>query len=169
MSDYENHYRSPETQIVPEAKQGTGVELTVKMLQYLNEASPWLRFVGILGYITAGFTIFGGIAGMLSFVAVGSMVDLPSGIAPAFGALFFIIYLPTGVLTLFLANFIFKFGQKIRYYKLTNSIEELEEALKNNKSLWKFIGILCIVSLALIPVMLILTLIVGVVGVLGAF
>ena len=169
MSDYENPYQSPETQIIPETKQNSGVEFTLKMLQYLNEASPWLRFVGVLGYIGASFTVFGGIVGLLGSIAVGSMVDIPSGFGAMFGVLFFIFYLPGGIVMFFLAHFTFKFGQKIRNYKFTNSIEDLEEALKNNKSLWKLMGILCIVSLALIPIFLILAVIVGIVGALGVF
>jgi hypothetical protein len=37
----------------------------------------------------------------------------------------------------------------------SNSDKDLEDAFKNNKSLWKFYGILVIVYLALIPVLLI--------------
>ena len=162
MSDYENPYQSPETQIVPTAAQSAGVEFTVKMLQYLNEASPWLRFIGILGYIGAGFTAVCGLIGAM----LGSTLDLPSDFGAGFGAIF-LLYIPGALLIFLPAHFTFKFGQKIRNFKFTNSTEDLEEALKNNKSYWKFTGILYIISLALIPVMFIAMIIVGVAGVLG--
>ena len=166
MSDYENPYHSPETQIVPTAAQSAGVELTVKMLQYLNEASPWLRFIGILGYIGAGFTAFGGLIGAISMNALGSAFDFSSDFGAGFGPMF-LLYIPLALLVFLPAHFTFKFGQKIRAYKFTNSTEDLEEALKNNKSYWKFTGILYIISLALLPVMFIAMIIVGVAGVLG--
>lgn len=166
MSDFENPYQSPETQIVPEAKQSTGVELTVTMLNYLNQASPWLRFVGVMGYIGAAFMV---VMGIVASVGMASALNLLGDELPAaFGAVF-AIYIPIGVVMFFPAHFTFMFGQKIRSYRFTNSTEDLEVALKNNKSFWKFIGICYIVYLAFIPVVIILGIIIGVAGVLGAF
>ncbi|MDR2964795.1 MAG: hypothetical protein LBU88_03365 [Treponema sp.] len=170
MSDFTNPYQSPETQIVPQANQNTGIELTTNMLKYLNEASPWLRFVGILGYIGAGFTVFGGIIGALGMLAADSALDLSGGVfgAAGLGALF-LLYIPFGALLFLPAHFTYKFGQKIRNYRFTNSVNDLEEALKNNKSFWKFTGILYIISLALVPVLLIIMIIAGIAGVLTNF
>ena len=164
MSDFENPYQSPETQIVPETKQNSGIELTVTMLQYLNDASPWLRFIGILGYIGAACMVLGGILVPLFIILAGSYIDEQ---LPGMFGLVYLLYIPFGVLAFFPAHFTFMFGQKIRNYKFTNSIEDLEQALKNNKSLWKFQGILYIVALSTIPVMIIVAIIVGVVGALG--
>ena len=166
MSDFSNPYQSPEAQIVPQAKQSSGVELTVNMLKSLDDASPWLRFIGVLGYIGAGISVFTGVAATLGMSNASSTIDLPGELGTLFSTLF-LIYIPAGVIMFFPAHFTYKFGQKIRNYKFTNSIEDLEEALKNNKSFWKFTGILCIVSLALVPVSFILMIIVGIAGVLG--
>lgn len=160
MADFENPYASPETKIVPEAVQNSGVQFTVNMLKYLNEASPWLRFVGVLGYIGASLAVLSGLIASLGAIAAGSYFGGFSGI---FG-LVFLFYIPMGVVLFFPAHFTYKFGQKIRNYKFTNSITDLEEALKNNKSFWKFTGILCIVYLAIIPVFIIGAIIVGIVS-----
>ena len=166
MSDYENPYQSPETQIIPEASQSAGVELSVKMLNHLNETSPWLRFIGILGYIGCGIFV---LIGFLSSFGLFTLSE--SSNSNFFGGMtalaLAVIYIPVGVLLFFPAHFIFTFGQKIRSYRFTNSIEDLEAAFQNNKSLWKFLGILSIIQLAIVPLIIIGAVIFGVISALG--
>ncbi|MDR0324260.1 MAG: DUF5362 domain-containing protein [Treponema sp.] len=159
MSDYENPYQSPETPIVPETSQSSGASLSETMLRYLNEASPWLRFVGVMGYIGAGLMCLGGIISAIIMLAASSFAE-EIGVFTAW--IFIIIYLPMGVLMFFPAHFTYSFGQKIHNYKFSNSGEELEMAFKNNKSLWKFTGIIYIISLASIPVIIVVSIIIGV-------
>jgi hypothetical protein len=63
-----------------------------------------------------------------------------------------LIYLVVGVVAFFPARFTLGFGTKIRNYLLSNAEQDLEAAFQNNKSLWKFNGILAIVYLAFIPI-----------------
>jgi len=154
MSDYENPYKSPETSIVPEEPQGAVATLTETMLGYLKEASPWLRFIGILGFIGCGFMcLIGIISAIFSsalFNIMGDMGDFPIWALS-------LIYIAIGALYFFPALFTWNFGAKLRSYQLSNSNEDLELAFKNNKSLWKFNGIMYIVFLAIIPFMIIAT------------
>ena len=165
MSDYQNPYQSPETQVAPEASQSAGVELSVTMLNHLNEAAPWLRFIGILGYIGCGaFVLIGLISSFgLSAVSDGNIFGGMTAFVLA------VVYIPVGVIMFFPAHFVYKFGQKIRNYRFTNSIEDLEAALQNNKSLWKFLGIFSIIQLAIIPLIIIGAIIFGVVSALDMF
>ena len=166
MSDFENPYQSPESPIVPEKPQGGVSALNETMLRYLNETSPWLRFIGILGFIGCGMICFGGIIFTIVMLAASSLTaelgDFPFWIFP-------LIYIPFGALFFFPSRFIYTFGTKIRNYQLSNSDEDLELAFKNNKSLWKFYGILCIIYLAFIPVSVILTIVGGVVAAVTGF
>jgi hypothetical protein len=161
MSDFENPYQSPESPIVPEKPQGGVSTLNETMLRYLKESSPWMRFVRILGFVGSGLVCLGGIIFTIIMLAVSSL-------AAEFGEfpiwLFPLIYIPFGVLFFFPSLFLFNFGAKIQSYQLSNSDEDLELAFKNNKSLWKFYGILCIIYLAFIPVSVILTIVGGVVA-----
>jgi hypothetical protein len=95
-----------------------------------------------------------------------------SGILDEFGNfpawVFSLIYFPLGVLMFFPSHFTYNFGKRIRNYKFSNSNEELELAFKNNKSLWKFYGILYIVILSFIPVTIVISIIVAVVAAVGA-
>jgi len=158
MSDSDNQYNSPQAPIGPEKNQVVG-NLTATMLKYLKEASPWLKFIGILGFISCGLIVLGAIVIIiLSTVAaslLGEFGDIPIWLISP-------LYLAMGALLFFPSLFTYNFGDKIRKFLVSNSEEDLEEALKNNKSLWKFYGIMCIISLATTPVIIIVTVVVAV-------
>ncbi|MDR2493702.1 MAG: hypothetical protein LBD24_00620 [Spirochaetaceae bacterium] len=165
MSDEHNPYQSPQTEIdaiKPLIAQGT---LTETMLRSLRGASPWLRFIGILGFISSGFFLLSGIAAILT----GALVDeslyssLPGNISvfmEAIGSLTGLLNIAAGVIYFFPARFTYAFGSRIRDYFRTNAEKDLEAAFKSNKSLWKFNGVMAIILLAFIPIMIILTVVV---------
>lgn len=160
MSDFDNQYKSPETQIVPEGKQVAG-NLTETMLKHLKEASPWCRFIGILGFVGSGFMAVSGFFLLVASVAASSFFS-------EFGNIPFwilsLIYIAGAVILLFPSLFTFRYGDRIRKYQYSNSDEDMEEAFKNNKSLWKFTGIMYIIYLAFIPVTIVVSLIIGVIA-----
>jgi hypothetical protein len=160
VSDLENPWQSPQNDSIPE-KTLVHAALTEPMLMYLREASPWLRFIGILGYIGCGLMFFGGIIGAIVIFAVSAVAeefgDFPVGVVV-------LLYAVIGGVMFFPARFTYSFGDKIRSYILSRSEQELELAFRNNKSLWKFYGILCIVYLAFIP----LAIIGGIVAAIGS-
>lgn len=153
MSDIENPWQSPENVSVPAPPPGAQVVLTGTMLRYLKEAVPWLRFVGIMGFISSGFTAIAGISFTVVGLVTTSIADVFGFFPPGLVGLF---YVGLGAVLFFPARFTYSFGSRLRNYQLNNSERELEEAFKNNKSLWKFHGILTIVYLAIIPVSMII-------------
>ncbi|MCL2129797.1 MAG: hypothetical protein FWH35_05520 [Treponema sp.] len=162
MSESENPYRSPEAEVIsvkPLAAEGT---LTENMLIYLKSASPWLRFCGIMYFVGAGGMAAIGIIMMILIPLMeSSWVEIPglnqfsifSGVIS--GGLLGLVYLVPGVIMFFPGLFIYRFGDKIRSYIRTGTEADLESAFKNNKSLWKFNGILYIISLSFIPLIII--------------
>jgi hypothetical protein len=175
MSDTVNLYESPQAPVAPEKTLGAQSALTDTMLRYIREASPWLRFIGILGFIGCGFIMLMGIA---MTVTMSSLEEAFSGFGSfstffgeSFGAAFSasigVVYIIAAVLSFFPAYFTYIFGSKIRAYIQSGADQELELAFKNNKSLWKFNGILSIVGLAFIPVLTVIVVIVTVASVLG--
>jgi hypothetical protein len=166
MADDINPYQSPQTPVNPAAN--SAGRLTDTMIRYLKGASPWLRFLGIVGFISCGFLVMTGIGLLVALPVIGSLWDSIAEIeayADVFGAVFGItmgLYCIIGaVLYFFPSLFIYNFGGKIRSYLQSGADQDLETAFKNNKSLWKFAGILTIIALAFIPVMFIVTMIVG--------
>jgi len=159
MSETANPYQSPEMAVVPDnVPVGEGI-LTETMLIQLKGASPWLRFVGVLGFIGAGFTILTGIVFLTlvpfftrPFLGLDPFRGIMDAVSWVIVAVFFIIL---GVFLVLPSLFMFRFGEKIRGYLRTGAEQELEAAFKNNRLLWKFIGIICIVQLAFFPLMMI--------------
>ena len=169
MSDAENPYRSPETAAASERPLAAQGVLTETMLIHLKGASPWLRFIGILGFIGVGMTALGGLSVLAIFPMMGEIWDEIPGFesfgsvfGAAFGGTIAVFYLGAAVLIFFPSLFIYRFGEKIRSFLRTGMEQDLEQAFRNNKSLWKFYGILCIISLAFIPVMIIVGIIAAV-------
>ena len=169
MSDVINPYQSPETAAVavkPLVAQGP---LTENMLIYLKRASPWLRFLGIVGFIGAGLTTLSGFSFAAFIPAINQVWDEIPGFgsfSTVMGAIFgggmAVFSIGGGVLMFFPSLFMYRFGDKIRSYLRTGMDQDLEMALKNNHSLWKFTGIICIISLAFIPLLVIGVIIVAV-------
>ena len=170
MSDAENPYQSPEALAVPVkplVSQGT---LTETMLLYLKGASPWLRFVGVMGFVSAGLTAFWGLIFFAIVPLVGQIWDeipglevVGNALGMVFGGGIAVLCIGMGVLIFFPSLFIYRFGEKIRTYLRAGTEQELELAFKNNKSLWKFMGIVYIINLAFIPLLIIGSIIAAVV------
>jgi hypothetical protein len=168
MSDL-NPYQSPEAVIKPETPLMPPAGLTEVMLTYLKGASPWLRFIGIMGYIGCGIMAF---CGILFLALIPTLTSLWTAIpelgsfSNVFGAAFSgsigIYFFVCAAVGFFPSRFMYTFGSKIRSYLRTGAAGDLEDAFKNNKSLWKFAGIVVIISLAFIPIMTIVGIIIAV-------
>jgi hypothetical protein len=167
MSDNVNPYQSPQNPVSPAAEASD--RLTETMIRYLKEASPWLRFVGIVGFIGCGSLVLLGLIFLFLFSAAGflwesvpGLEDLSGALGAASGIVLAIYFFIIALLCFFPSLFQYNFGTKIRNYLRTNSGQDLETAFKNNKSLWKFNGILLIISLAFIPITMVIGIIVGI-------
>jgi len=169
MSDISNPYRSPEAGaevIKPLISYGT---LTASMVKNLVDASPWLRFMGIMGFIVSGLYALGGIIALIAMpLAMRVLSEASSFLSVYLGGgigialIYAVILIGAGALMFFPAFFTYRFGSKLRSFSLNNSEQELELAFKNNKSLWKFNGILMIVGLAVLPVFIIIGIVIAV-------
>jgi hypothetical protein len=145
MSDTsENPYESPQAEISSVKPLTTQGVLTETMVLYLKGASPWMRFVGIAGFIILGLYALVG----LTMVAGIRSAAIP-GLYGGMGILAGLVFLGAIALMFFPVLFVFRFGQKIKSYLHTGNEGDLEQAFKNNKSLWKFTGILSIISLGI--------------------
>ena len=172
MSDLLNPFESPETLAVPVKSPVAQGSLTETMLIHLKEASPWLRFVGILGFIGSGFTVLTGVSLFSLSSQLGELWYQVPGvdqIGYSFRAVLtgviWMLCIGGAVLLFFPSLFIYRFGEKIRSYIRTGTEQDLESAFRNNRSFWKFIGILFIVELAFIPLLIIVGIILAVVTV----
>jgi hypothetical protein len=161
MADTHNPYESPQTEAGAE-KTGSAGNLTEAMVSYLKDTSPWLRFIGIMGFIGSGLTALGSVG----VISASPFISSISGIPEVWGVTAFIamglLYLGVAALIFVPARFTYFFGEKIRSFLRSNSEAELEGALKHNRSLWRFIGILTIINIAIIPLLIVAVIIAAV-------
>lgn len=162
MSDTVNPYESPENASIPEERFIMQGGLTEMMLIYLKGTAPWLRFLGILGFVSAASMALSGVGSIIVFLSFGNIVDyelFPGFTQMMFGGQIAVFFLMASVLTFIPSLFAYRYGSRIHHYLKSGVNADLEAAFKNNKALWKFLGISCIVSLAFIPLSIIITII----------
>jgi len=145
----ENPYESPQTE-ANAVNPLSGRVLTENMLFYLRGASPWLRFVGMVGFVFLGIVLVGLLAIIIGFDSFSNALGMGS-----LGSFVFVVYLPGLIITFFLVFFTYRFGKRIQAYLHTGDSGYLEDAFKNNKSLWTLAGVLIIIILAIFALVLI--------------
>lgn len=120
-----------------------GLEVNATGKEYITEASKWAKFLGILGFISLGLMILGGLTIMTSGSAMLRASGMPIG-----GGVIGLIYLVGALLFFFPAYYLYKFGAVSRKAMQTGSIADLNAGLGYMKSYFKFSGILAIVIIA---------------------
>jgi magnesium-transporting ATPase (P-type) len=166
MSDTTNPYESfqSESEARKSSESADSKEsfapITESMIASIKQSSSWIRFLAIYGFISVGLVIvpmalfsllspfIGGM--LLNELDIGMMNPILFSVAMIFSTI------AIGAICIFPLIFLHNIGSKMRAFVQTNNATALELAFKNNKSFWKFCGILTIVSLALIPVSLII-------------
>jgi hypothetical protein len=129
------------------------VVLTPDAQHYLSQTGPWVRFLSIMMFIGAAFMILSG-AGMVLIGLAGldsSMGSMGSGSLPN-GAVILLgpVYIVMAVLFYLLPGiFLFRYASAIKLLKSTPSSPALEDALRNQKSFWRYLGILAIIMLCI--------------------
>ena len=162
----ENPYERPQTE-AGELSSLSERTISETMLYYLKGAAPWLRFIGITGFIFSGLMALGIVAMMYGLGSVLAPYD-DFGVLAAMGGGVFIIYLPFVAIYFFLSLFSFRFGGFIKRYVQSGNNQDLEEAFKNNKYLWTLYGVLLIIGLAFTALVVLILIIAAVLAVSGS-
>ena len=158
----ENPYESPQAEVSTVNPLSDRV-ITEDMLYYLKGAAPWLRFIGIVGFIGLGLTVVG--LFVLAFGIRSVLPDSPEFAAVSIiGPVMVLIYIPFLVIYFFPVLFLFRFGKKLKSYQYTNDSQDLVDAFKNNKALWTFIGVLTIIGLSIIALVVVIAIFGALIG-----
>jgi hypothetical protein len=122
-------------------------------LRHLQGTKPWVQFMSVLFFILAGLMFLGGIAmglmGGVSGMAMAEGGEPAAGIAGAMGIVMAVIYCTLGLLYLFPAVKMWKYGSRIGTLAQTRSVADLEGALNEQRVVWKFWGIMTIIGIVL--------------------
>ncbi len=129
------------------------LKLTENSIIFMSEAVKWAKFLAICSFVVLGIMMVMG-AGMI----ILQFASLKSGLQVLVMGVF---YIGMAVLYLFPAMYLYRFATASddAIKKLNDDI--LEEGLENLKSLFRFTGILTIITLSLYAV--------GIIAVIAAF
>lgn len=124
--------------------------ITPLMIEHLRATKPWVRLMSIILFISVA----------LIFLGAGIILLMPTGMGGSgFSLLIAVVYLALGALYLFPAYFLHQYASSIRNLEQGGGDVAMEEALRNQKSFWRFVGIttlvvICIYAVVLVFVML---------------
>ena len=132
---------------------------TPNAVEQLRRTRPWTMFLSILGFVGGGLMAIATLAIGIG-AGVGEMGrggDAPFVIAlAAFYAVATAMYILVSVL-------LFRYARAIGFLNQFNRNEELEEALDAQRRFWKAMGVIAIVTMALVAVAMIAGMVIAVV------
>ena len=113
--------------------------LSPSIARILTDTQPWARTMGILGFVTVGFMILGGLAAGVVGVATGNLQSV----------MLMIFYPALGILYIVPSMYLLRYANRIGDFVAQGHVSQLESALDAQRAFWKFVGILTIISIAL--------------------
>lgn len=116
---------------------------------YVSSMGKWMKFFALLGCVGIAFLVLCTILMM----AVGSHIPMFSGMMSL--RWFSLIYIVLAVLYVWPIIYLFRSSAAAKLAEESNDNVQMVEFLKNNRSFWKFCGILSIVMIALYVVFMI--------------
>lgn len=123
------------------ADMGSGLVITTASKLQLNQIRKWMQFFAILGVVFCVLMLIGSISLFFAFSNQDAYANMPTSsryslyLVPIFA----VVIIPATV-------FAFKFSQAMRTALYTSNPEKAQDAFKNFRNLFRFVGIFTIVS-----------------------
>jgi len=134
------------------------IAFTDSMLASLNATRPWVKFIAIVWFVGVAFMVVFGLAMITGMYTGFSMPGFPALLGRVFGALYIVMALVYVAPALYL----YRYAQAIAGVQGSAVMVSFEDALKQQKSFWKFYGIFIIVVIVLCVLIIVGSMIVGV-------
>ena len=116
------------------------IVVSQSMLDSLNATRPWAKFLAIVGFVMVALMVIVGLA----MLGAGSALAGQSGL----GGMFAVVYLLFAVLYFMPCLFLFRYAKAIAAIPASGQAA-MENALGQQKSFWKFMGVLTLVLLCI--------------------
>jgi hypothetical protein len=144
------------------------VGLTQLAYQYLDQTRPWVRFMSFVALVLSGLMVLMGIA-MLLVSLLGGFSTRQTGPSGVFGSaigggLLALFYIALAVLYVAPGVYLARYAAAIKLLKTNCEAGVLEDAIKHQRSFFRFVGIMMAIGLALTVVVLILAVALGVIA-----
>lgn len=161
MSDVEKMYKAPDKLGDIQAPADGAAGVTPETRRLIGLSAPWLKFLGVMGFIGCGFIVLIALGLMFMPGAIPMMPGMNSmGMLSGMFAGIGVMYLGIAVLMFFPSRFAFAMGKAAGAYKFQGQPGDLETVALNLKKIVKLYGIVSIVCLAFLA----LGIIFGIIG-----
>ena len=132
---------------------------------YLRETSKWAYFLSIMGFILSGLIVLIALfAGAILSAMPAFQESQGKSLPPGFGFLIGVVYAIMGAIYFVPSWYLLRYARKLKSALASKDSKELTAAFENEKSLYKFWGVLTIVMIAIYAVMLILLVIASIIA-----
>ena len=142
-----------------EISTGSGTIVPSAAVEQLAATKPWVRFMSVITFVCAGFMLligaFMAVAGGAGMFAAASKGGASPVLAGSMGTIIAIIYAVLALVYIFPGLKLWKYASAIGRLIQSGSEEDLVAALNQQRSFWKFVGILVLSMLVLYVVIII--------------
>lgn len=126
----------------------TELQIDTTAHAHLSETAKWGTFLSIVGFILSGLIV---IIALFAGTILGSLrSDFGGGSSIVGAGVVTFIYLLFAALYFFMSLFLYRFASKMKLALYTSDQESLNNSLLNLKNLYRLMGILTIIYLAVI-------------------
>lgn len=116
--------------------------VTPEIMEAMTKTRPWVKFLGVLGSIGCALIVGSSMWNAMRFGAADGLFMISGVVSLAVAALY-----------LFPCIMLLRYAGAIRGMQLGQGVDALTDALRYQKSFWRFVGVLAIVMLVLYAVM----------------
>lgn len=154
----DNPYSAPSSNPGGRESLGFGQEgVTQGVVSQLARTKGWVRFIGVLGLIGAGFMLLGGIAMLAGAGAMGKVMEAQPGLKGPGNGVFLAIgfgYLVFGLLFFYPSLKLNSYASAIARLIFTGRGADLEDAIEHQRAYWKYIGVLMVLMVLFMVAMI---------------
>jgi hypothetical protein len=165
MSDY-----PPEPPLAagPGSGEAGAATLTPQARHYLDQTRPWVRLMSIVTFASAGLMALLALVMLVVGLAGGLAGGDRGGFGPLGGAigggLVALLYLSLACVYIAPGLFLSRYASAIKRLQTDCSAAVLEDAIKQQKSFWRFVGIVTIIAIIIGVIAIGLAVLAGVIG-----
>ena len=150
--DTNNPYSSPQSNLFSGSAATSAETVTQGVMLQLKKTRPWVRFMSVLMFVGAGLMLLVGLfVGLAGGVGAFSKAnpEMSTAFRAGFGVGMAVVYGLLAALYIFPALKLWKYADRIR--DLCNSMHtlDLEKALNEQRSFWKFVGVMALVMICI--------------------
>lgn len=127
------------------------IEVTEAMLGSLKATRPWVKFLAIVWFVGLIIAVLFGLAMITGIYGGFSTPGMPKSFTKVFGVFYIVMALVYVMPILYL----YRYAKAIAGLGSSTEMATFEEALKQQKSFWKYLGIYIIVVVVLYVLLII--------------